>query len=417
MRYTFNLKNPKDNKLTLIYFSTYFKMENKKFVYSTGESILPSEWDFQLRQPNDITGRSSRAQNHRSIKMQLDRYSNYFLELVNRFKHIGEELDIETTRNHFNTHFKKTKPLSNKFFEVYEVFLETKRNDFSGNANSPSTIARYKYNKKLLKMFQEYSKKQLNINKLDLEFYNAFINYCVTVMEHSANTLRRNVGLFKTFMNWALENEYTYNTDFKKFKSPSPQATQEVALTLDQVKVIFDHDFSNNLKLERVRDLFVFGCATGMRISNYSSVKKEDIINGHIQVVDAKNKTKNLKIPLNDFSMAILEKYNYELPKISTQKFNKYIKEVFIAAKFNDMVKKTTRVGNVVTEVTEEFNQRVSSHTARRSFITIMKNKKIPDKVIMEFTGHRSLEVFNKYYKPNEDDKKEFMTNVWSLNQ
>ena len=44
-----------------------------------------------------------------------------------------------------------------------------------------------------------------------------------------------------------------------------------------------------------------------------------------------------------------------------------------------------------------------------------MKNNKIPDKVIMSYTGHRSLEVFNKYYKPNNDDKKDFMKSVWKM--
>lgn len=57
----------------------------------------------------------------------------------------------------------------------------------------------------------------------------------------------------------------------------------------------------------------------------------------------------------------------------------------------------------------------ISSHTARRSFITIIKNKKKPDKVIMSYTGHRSLEVFNKYYKPNNEDRKGFMKAVWKL--
>ena len=69
-------------------------------------------------------------------------------------------------------------------------------------------------------------------------------------------------------------------------------------------------------------------------------------------------------------------------------------------------------------EIIEEINplyERISSHTARRSFITIMKNKKIPDKVIMSYTGHKSLEVFNKYYKPNDDDRKGFMKTVWNL--
>ena len=71
------------------------------------------------------------------------------------------------------------------------------------------------------------------------------------------------------------------------------------------------------------------------------------------------------------------------------------------------------KVGKEIIEQINPLYERISSHTARRSFITIMKNKKIPDKVIMSYTGHRSLEVFNKYYKPNNEDRKDFMQTVW----
>ncbi len=263
--------------------------------------------------------------------------------------------------------------------------------------------------------YKKHAKTTLHFGRIDNTFYNSFLDFCITEKKHSANTLRRNVGLLKTFLNWSVENNYTYNLKFRNFKTPKGQITDEIALTFDQVKEIYEFDFSKKKKLERVRDLFVLGCSTGMRISNYSKINKNDIINDYIHVNDKKNNQKQLRIPLNDFSIEILKKYDYKLPAISTQKFNKYIKDVFKEVGFTDTIKKTTRVGSKVIENISPFYKRVSSHTARRSFITIMKNKKIPDKVIMEFTGHRSLEVFNKYYKPNDDDKKDFMTDVWKM--
>lgn len=80
MNYTFKLKQPSSDKETLIYFRSYFVNENKNFIYSTGEKITPSEWDFENRQPNDLNGRTKRAENHRSIKKQLDRYSGFILQ-------------------------------------------------------------------------------------------------------------------------------------------------------------------------------------------------------------------------------------------------------------------------------------------------------------------------------------------------
>ncbi|WP_457609926.1 tyrosine-type recombinase/integrase [Lutibacter sp.] len=413
MRYTFNLKKPKGDKVTLIYFSSYFKSEGKKFVYSTGETINPKDWDFQNRQPDNLTGRSKDAEIQRTLKKQIDRYSNFFTEIVNRYKNSNQEIDIEIVRTEFDRHFKKVKSLSNKFFDVYDLFINEKKNDKSDNANSQSTIKRYEYNKTILEDFKNHTHFNLNFNKLNQEFYNSFLNYCIIEKKHSANTLRRNVGLLKTFLNWALVNNYTYKSDFKNFKSPKSQQTDEIALTFKQVKEIYEADLSEKPKLERVRDLFVFGCSTGMRISNYSKVTKNDVEDGYIKVNDKKNIEKQLKIPLNDFSIEILKKYNYVLPKISTQKFNDYIKDVFEELEFKSNVKKTSRVGNEIIEVVQPYYKRISSNTARRSFITIMKNKKIPDKIIMEFTGHKSLEVFNKYYKPNEEDKKDFMKNVW----
>lgn len=415
MRSTFNLKESKKDGLTSIRFIAYFKSENKKFVYSTGEVIHPEDWDFEMRQPKYLNGRTKKADQLRSIKFQLDRYSNLLVDLSNRFKVINHDITIDLIRKEFDQNFKRVKPISNRFFDVYDLFLKYKKEDKSGDANSVTTIKRYTYNRKLLMDFQEHSNKKIHFNAINEEFYKGFINYCVLVKKHSVNTLSRNVGLFKTYMYWAYNNNHTYKDDFKQFKNIKKEITEEIALTLDQIKEVFDYDFTNNKRLEKVRDLFVFGCATGMRFSNYSIIKKSDIYSNHIHVRDKKNSDKLLVIPLNDFSKSILEKYEYNLPLISNQNFNDYIKDVFEKIGYNENIKRTSKIGNKVVEKILPLYKRISSHTARRSFISIMKTKKIPDKVIMSWTGHRSLETFNRYYKPNEDEKVDFMNSVWNI--
>ncbi|WP_374551287.1 tyrosine-type recombinase/integrase [Flavobacterium sp.] len=415
MRSTFNLKEPKKDKESLILFSAYFKMEGRKFVYSTGEMIHPTDWDFENRQPKNLNGRTEAANKLRGINRQLERYSNFFSDLIQKYKLSNRDITIADIKDDFDIEFKRTTSISSKFFEVYDLFLSEKKSDFTDEANSETTIKRYEYNKKLLFDFQTFTGKKVNFNQIDKAFYNSFIEFSISEKKHSANTVRRNVGLFKTFLYWATENNHTYKTDYQKFKSPKSQLTDEVALTLEQVQEVFEFDFSNNERLERVRDLFVFGCATGMRISNYSDIREKDIQDGFIKVRDKKNTDKALEIPLNDFSIFLLKKYEYKLPNISNQKFNDYIKEVFQTIGYNQNIKKTVKVGKDIIEQLNPLYERISSHTARRSFITIMKNNKIPDKIIMSYTGHRSLEVFNKYYKPNNDDKKDFMKSVWKM--
>jgi integrase len=412
MNYTFKLKEPNSEKETLIYFRSFFSNENRNFIYSSGEKIKPSEWDFENRLPNDLNGRTQRAVNHRSIKKQLDRYSGFFTEIVNRYKNIDEELTIDIARQRFDEEFKKIK-IKDDFFRIYVEFIQEKENDYSGNSISKSTKDRYDYNKRLLQDFQDYYKLKLRLGNFDDKIYNKFLKYCIEIKDHSANTVHRNVGLLKTFLYWALSKKYTYNNNFINFKKPPKFRTDEIALNYQQVEEIYLYDFSKNKRLERVRDLFVFGCVTGMRFGNYSRISKQDIQGDFIRVVDLKSKSKKLSIPLNSISKAILEKYDYILPNISNQKMNEFIKEVFKEMKFTEDIKKTMKYGDELVDKKSEFWERISSHTARRSFITIMKNNKVPDKVIMSYTGHTSLEVFNNYYRPSEEDKVNYMNEVF----
>ena len=137
---TFFLRKPKGNKETLILFSSYFKNEGKKFVYSTGETIHPSEWDKKSKMPNDLNGRTKKAENHRAIKLQLDRYSSFFISITNRYKNSNQEITIESIRNEFDKEFKRVSASKNKFYDAYEEFMiyKTKNMDWS-----KATIKRY----------------------------------------------------------------------------------------------------------------------------------------------------------------------------------------------------------------------------------------------------------------------------------
>lgn len=412
MNYTFKLKQPNSTKETLIYFRSFFNNENKNFIYSTGEKIKPSEWDFEGRQPNDLNGRTKKAEIHRSVKMQLDRYSSFFTEIVNRYKNINEELTVDILKQRFDEKFKKI-TVKSDFFRIYQEFLDEKENDYTGNSISNSTLKRYKCNKNLLEDFESNCKVKISLGKFDDKLYNKFLKYCIEEKKHSANTLHRNVGLLKTFLLWTLNKKYSYNNNFIAFKKPAKFTTDEIALNYEQVELIYNYDFSDNKRLERVRDLFVFGCTTGMRFGNYSTISRSDVAGNFIRVIDLKSKSKNLAIPLNSISKSILEKYDYNLPSITNQKMNEYIKEVFKKLEFTDEIKKTMKYGDELVDFKSEFWTRISSHTARRSFITIMKNKRVPDKVIMSYTGHTSLEVFNAYYRPSEEDKINYMNEVF----
>ena len=245
-----------------------------------------------------------------------------------------------------------------------------------------------------------------------MKWYANFKHYCETVKKHNVNTFGRNIGLIKTFLNYALENQYTKNDTYKKFKIKR-EVTPQVVLTHEEIMQLYKFVFQHS-KLERVRDVFVFGCLTGMRYSDFKRVSRSNIQNDFILLRETKDKSKHLTIPLTSISKSILKKYDYKLPTISDQKFRDYLKEACKAVGFTQMVTSTKRIGNDIIKLKQPKYERISTHTARRSFVTVMLNKGIPPKAIMSITGHKSIKTFNSYYRPTVTDSQKFMKQVWS---
>jgi integrase len=410
MTYTFNLKEPKSNKDTLILFSCYFKNENKKFVYSTGEKVHPQNWDFENR--FIYTSGKNKPKQSESIKIQLNRYSNLFIETESLYKRIDEEFDSKILRIEFDKTFKKSASGKNLFFDSYDEFTAQK---IKGKEWSNSTIARYQNIRNILLKFEKEKNFILTFSKIDDNFHREFTSFCMDSLNHINTTYARNLGLFKTFMYWALKNKLTFNSSFIEFKKVDKVITNQIALTIEDLNKLMDHNFKT-FKLEKVRDVFVFQCLTGMRFGELSLISKSNIINDTFILKEDKDKNKKTReIPLTKLSKYILEKYDYELPLIQNQKQNEYIKDVFKELEYNSLVQKITTKGkeNIIADM--PFYNRVSTHTARRTFITMMKRQGKSDKLIASITGHTDMKTLNQYYQISDPEKKEAMDEVFNV--
>jgi len=412
MKHTFYLKNSQRTSGTdndsLIYFSCYFKEESKKFVYSTGENIKPSQWSFENNGPK-LKG-TKKSSFSSSIYMQLNRYTEAFENLVERSKKTSELITSEKLRNHFNDTFKKVTTKRESFFDYYDLFT---KDNISQKKWKLATIKRFQNIKNLLIDFEENNKTHLHFNMINERFYIDFTEFCYNTRGHYTNTFARNLGLFKTFMIWSLDKNYHYNDDFKKFVKPQKTLTQELALELEDIETILNHKF-NSLALCKVRDVFVFQCLTGLRYGELKTLGKRNVINGRIILKEEKDVNKQERIiPLAPAAEIILKKYNFELPLISNQKQNAAIKKIVAKAGLDHDVQFTRVRGVEQTVIETTFDKRISTHTARRTFITIMKNKGIADKTIMEMTGHKDFKTFNSYYKVSSKEKDKAVNNVF----
>ncbi|APS40493.1 site-specific integrase [Salegentibacter sp. T436] len=412
MTSTFYLKEAKTTGESLIYFSCHFKEEGRKFVYSTGEKIAPIHWDQKNKMP--VMRGKNKAINRGSIKTQLGRYESCFKNTRSRCIEMQEDFTSQVLKTAFDEEFKKSPTGKNIFFDAFEVFMDQKKKNQEWKK---STEKRYNNIQNLLKSFQSETGYKLNFNAINSKFHSEFTYYCMETKEHVNNTYSRNLGLFKTFMHWALENGYTYNEEFKKIKKIPKVVTQQIALKKSDLQKLMDHNFKPKQKyLERVRDVFVFSCVTGLRFGELSLVSKKNIYDGNLHLKEEKGAEKEARtIPLNDLSEYILKKYNYNLPLITNQRHNDYIKDIFEEAGYTWEVEKNVTRGKSVDRQTMPFYKRVSTHTARRTFITMLKREGKSDKLISKITGHKDLKTLNQYYQVDDDAKKDAVASTFNI--
>ena len=406
--HTFNLRSPNSKTPTLIYLRANIKSEGKYLKYSTGESILPEYWNKETKFPQKITGRTTQAVLINSIIKQLSRYSEVFQTVCSRIEMRDDLLTVERIRKELDYEFKKTSANSNSFFPIFETFIQEKKD--LGKI-SHGAIKNYENVKRVLLDFSKEANYRINFNSVNNDFYIAYVKYSRTTLKHQNNTLGKYIGFIQTFMNWAARNNHHKNYEFKNFEKPKSE-TDEIALTKEELDHLYTFDLSFKKSLERVRDVFIFGCATGMRYSDYSIVSKKHIHNNQIYLNSKKQKN-NIGIPLNKYSKDILEKYDYSLPIISEQKFREYIKEACKKVGFTETTVKTTYIGNIRTDEDIPRYKRISTHTARRTFITLSLENGMRQDIVMSITGHKSLAHFMKYIKLTNKSREDAMNSVW----
>jgi len=163
--------------------------------------------------------------------------------------------------------------------------------------------------------------------------------------------------------------------------------------------------------LERVRDVFLFCCFTGLRYSDVHNLKKSDIRDGFIEITTVKT-AERLIIELNNHSKAILDKYkdvefegHKALPVISNQKMNDYLKELGELAEINEPVSETYYKGSRRIDTITPKYALLGTHAGRRTFICNALALGIPAQVVMKWTGHSDYKAMKPYIDIADDVK------------
>lgn len=378
-------------------------IKSKNYSFSI-DKIKPNYWNNSKRRVNKP--REAEPDNrHEEINNKIEALLNN----KSRFNFFDSYKTPPTTAEVKKIFF-NVSPRTKTFFDAYDEFIESNKDKVTYyTSRNRKTVMNF------FKRYEEYSGTKILFDDIDYNFFENIYYFASNIIELEDNTFASHLAKFKSFLEWCIAKEYSNNYEHKKFTF-TEKDKPVIHLTLDELKKLYSFDFGSK-RLEKARDLYCFGCYTGLRFSDIASLRYEHIQGDYIHKVINKTK-KETSIPILPQAMAIIDKYKndesiYPLPRLSNVKLNKYIKEACEIVGINEMTKKLIYRNNKVQEIFLEKYKLITVHTSRKTFITIGFMLGMDVKTIKSITGHKKESTFDKYLKIAEELKKDRLFEAW----
>ena len=356
--------------------------------------------------PNYWNAETCRAREKLKKFPQYPEFNDYLNDIVTNLGRLHSVLRKEKvyiTPELFKTRYEaeykpQPKPTTQNFIDFAEAFIKTVK-----SIRKEGTIKSYQNSLSHLKNFASSKKISLSFENITLDFFLDLVEYLKTEKNFSPNTIWRIKKDLKMFLAEASERKLHTNTDYKgKRFTVKPIQTDAIYLNENELTKIYNVDFSNEKRYERVRDLFLIASFTGLRFSDFSKLRPDSIIQHEGKTmlqIHTQKTAQTVYIPIRPIVLELIQKYKDLKVTMSNQKFNEYIKEVVKKAEIKELITVETIQGNLKASETFEKWQLVTTHTARRSFSTNAYLAEVPTISIMKITGHKTEQAFLKYIK------------------
>ena len=390
---------------------------------STGLEVDVKEWNKSLASAKALTAFRSGKGKDLFIKLDTIMYTIDSLtsEGVTLTPDLGkgrihgivfaEQIKAEKERQ--EAELTRIKEDASTFINFVDRFIgecETgKRKKQWGTTNvSSGTLKSSKWFRSQLAAYQEERLRIIHFADLTIEFYNDFRLF-LTDKRYSPNTVARMIKICKTICYAAEQLKLLDAGNIRSGFEVIYRDVDNVYLTDERINELYKYDLSDRPAWEKVRDVFVVGCLTGQRISDYKRINAKMIVtltDGNRYIKLKQEKTGNtVYIPLDYRVDDILNKYNGELPKVYDQKINDHIKEIGEALGWTEIVELEEQHGAMEYTARKRFCDLLKTHTARRSFATNMYKTGASLNSIMAITGHSSEQQLKTYLKLDESEK------------
>lgn len=412
----YNLKDPNSNVETLV--NLRIKIRGKEFKYSLGKTmkVHPNDWDFD-NQCYKSTVKDARKKNQ-FLKKINTKYESLRDEsqAEKRFvciETLRAELDktIQRKRTPQKTKAEKT---FHEYWDDWETYLSQIR--------KKETVSKKRYALTSITNFSRECRYKLSFETINRTFATQYREWAYGLVRDDGeyvystdNTLNKYLSIVKEFMKWTSEEGIHDCTHYKKIKELEGEYFDVVALSKDDIHKLINIDFNSMTdeqlnsyespkeKLEYIRDGFVFRSLCGIRFSDFINLDRSNFSGNKISLVTKKTANK-LYFELHPIANEILTKYDYSIPTLDNGRDNRVLKDIGRIAGFNEEFKTVRkRKGQLIYEKKERW-QVLTTHVARKTFITNCLNAGVQEQVVMKLAGILKPATLLRYISVTDKD-------------
>lgn len=379
--------------------------------FNVGYKIDPDKWlkDAQRCKRNTT---NSKMENSSLINSKIQRFHDITEDIFKGFEVKETIPSVQEFRNEFNKMQGKSKvsAKTQSFFTFFDDFTaeEGKLNNWKD--------ATYKKFKTIRSHLEDF-KPDLKFDFLNEVGMSELVYYLRDKKDYRDSTIEKFMRFLKWYLKWSVKKGYNSTLDFEHYKLKLKKTNKTIVyLHWDELMLLYNYKFSKEKKhLEQVRDVFCFCCFTSLRYSDVENLRKSDIYANHIEITTIKT-SDALKIDLNNYSRALIEKYakhndseNHAFPVLSNQKMNDRLKEIFRLCELNRTISETYFKGNVRFDNVVQLSDVISTHAGRRTFISNALILGVPPHTVMQWTGHSDYSAMKPYIAVADKDRAKAM--------
>ncbi len=303
------------------------------------------------------------------------------------------------------------------FFGQLNDYIESKERKVT-----PKALATFHSLRTHLLAYQAFKSKTVTFEGLDFSFYAHFVDFLMFDYQLprkkqpeyglKTNSIGKDIKQLRIFIRDRMKRKLIAPIDLSDFKIPEAE-TDAIYLSYDEIGQLYRTDLSEHPHLIEYRDLFVLACLTGLRFSDFSALKPEDLRMDMLHKKQAKSDHWVI-IPMRQEAKEIFTaQFKERIPELTNAEFNRHIKTVGKLAGITDLITFGSKKGATDVIETKPKYEWITSHTARRSFCTNEFLAGTPVKLIMQTSGHKNEKDFYRYIKISPQAAANKMQALW----